>query len=133
MTEKILVVEDNPYNLQLATDLLEAKGFRVVHARTAEDGLCLARQDAPDLVLMDLSLPGMDGLAATQVLRADPRTRHLVVIALTAHAMKGDEEIALRAGCDGYLSKPINTRTFTDTIREFLPLANMRKISQRTA
>jgi two-component system, cell cycle response regulator DivK len=110
--KRILVIEDNPMNLELVTDLLEASGFSVAHARTAEEGLRLARESLPDLILMDISLPGMDGLAATRALRADAATRQLVIIALTAHAMKGDEESALEAGCDAYLAKPINTRTF---------------------
>src|SRR5437667_5282270 len=113
---KILIIEDNLLNLELATDLLEANGFAVVQAQNAEMGLRLAREISPDLVLMDLSLPGMDGLQATQALKSDPLTRHLMVIALTAHAMKGDSEITLQAGCDGYLTKPIDTRIFVDTI-----------------
>jgi CheY-like chemotaxis protein len=116
----ILIIEDNLLNLELATDLLELEGFKVLQAQTAEDGLRLAQLAAPDLVLMDLNLPGMDGLCATESLKANRATSHLRVVALTAHAMKGDEEIALRAGCDGYLTKPINTRTFAITIKAFL-------------
>jgi CheY-like chemotaxis protein len=124
---RILIIEDNPLNLELATDLLEAKGFAVLQARTAEEGLRMAREVSPDLVLMDFSLPGMDGLCATQVLKADPATRHLIVVGLTAHAMKGDEEIALRTGCDGYLTKPIDTRTFAATVSDFIASANSRR------
>jgi CheY-like chemotaxis protein len=80
----------------------------------------------PDLVLMDFSLPGMDGLSATKNLKADPATRHLTVIGLTAHAMRGDEQIALNAGCDGYLTKPIDTRTFIATIKKFIASADSR-------
>jgi len=80
----------------------------------------------PDLVLMDFGLPGMDGLGATQVLKANPATRHLTIVGLSAHAMKGDEEIALNAGCDGYLTKPINTRTFIATVRNFIASSNLR-------
>ena len=101
-------------------DLLEAGGFSVVQARTAEEGLRVASKLLPAVVLMDLSLPGMDGLEATRTLKADPKTEHLLVIALTAHAMRGDHEIAIRAGCDGYLSKPIDARAFPDQIRSFL-------------
>lgn len=108
-------------NLELVTDLLEASGFIVCPARTAEEGLRLARDAKLDLVLMDLSLPGMDGLAATRALKTDPVTCHLPVIAVTAHAMRGDEDIALRAGCDGYLTKPIDTRTFVAQVASFLP------------
>src|SRR2546427_12845395 len=100
MNEPILVIEDNDLNRELVTDLLEANSFIVYQAREAEQGLRLAREYMPDLVLMDLSLPGMDGLAATRALREDPAIQHLTVIALTAHAMKGDEQTALRAGCD---------------------------------
>src|SRR5450631_4179313 len=96
--KKILIIEDNLLNLELATDLLEANGFVVSSAPTAEEGLRLARALLPDLVLMDFSLPGMDGLSATKHLKADPATRHLTVVGLTANAMKGDEEIALNAG-----------------------------------
>jgi CheY-like chemotaxis protein len=120
MRTKILIIEDNETNLELAATLLESKGFTVISARTAEDGLRLAQQLLPDLILMDFSLPGMDGLSATKNLRANPVTRHLAVIGLSANAMKGDEEIALNAGCNGYLTKPINTRTFVSTIESFI-------------
>ena len=121
---KILIIEDNLMNLELATDLLEANGFVVASAQTAEEGLRLAHELLPDLVLMDISLPGMDGLCATRELKSDPATRHLTVVGLTAHAMKGDEQIALNAGCDGYLTKPIDTRTFIATVNKFIALAN---------
>ena len=97
---KILIIEDNLLNLELATDLLEANGFVVSSAQTAEEGLRMAREILPDLVLMDFGLPGVDGLCATKDLKADPATRHLTVVGLTAHAMRGDEEIALNAGTD---------------------------------
>jgi CheY-like chemotaxis protein len=124
---RILIIEDNLLNLELAADLLKANGFIVYSARTAEEGLRMARELLPDLVLMDFGLPGMDGLGATQVLKADPATRHLTIIGLSAHAMKGDEGIALNAGCDGYLTKPIHTRTFTETIRRFIASASERQ------
>ena len=127
-TATILIIEDNQFNLELATDLLEANCFKVWHARTAEEGLRLAGRLAPDLILMDLSLPGMDGLAATRALKTQPSTRHLKVIALTAHAMKGDQEIATRAGCDGYLIKPIDTRTFARRVAEFIALPNLQPL-----
>ena len=123
----ILIIEDNLLNLELATDLLEANGFSVLQAQNAEIGLRLAREALPDLVLMDLSLPGMDGLQATKALKKDPATRHLIVIALTAHAMKGDQEIALSANCDGYLTKPIDTRIFVDTISSIIKDASGNK------
>lgn len=127
---RILIIEDNLLNLELATDLLEANGFAVSSAPTAEEGLRLAREVAPDLVLMDFTLPGMDGLSATRKLKADPATHHLVVVGLTADAMKGDEEAALAAGCDGYLTKPINTRTFVATVAQFIPVASRRRAKQ---
>src|SRR2546425_42310 len=105
MSNTILVIEDNDLNAELVTDLLEVRGFLVLRATGAEEGLRLARAHSPALVLMDLSLPGMDALAATRALKTDPATRHLPVVALTAHAMKGDEKTALSAGCDGYLTK----------------------------
>lgn len=123
---KILIIEDNLMNLELATDLLEVNGFVVATAQTAEEGLRLARELLPDLVLMDFSLPGMDGLSATKHLKADPATRHLTVVGLTANAMKGDEQIALNAGCDGYLTKPIDTRTFAATVKQFIASADSR-------
>lgn len=127
---KILIIEDNLLNLELATDLLAANGFVVSSAPTAEEGLRLARELLPDLVLMDFSLPGMDGLSATKHLKANPATRHLAVVGLTAHAMKGDEETALNAGCDGYLSKPIDTRTFVATVTKFIASANLRQTNK---
>ena len=120
---KILIIEDNELNLELATDLLEANGFVVSSAQTAEEGLRMAREMLPDLVLMDFSLPGMDGLSATKYLKADPATRHLTVVGLTAHAMRGDDQIALNAGCDGYLTKPIDTRTFIATVKKYMAAA----------
>jgi CheY-like chemotaxis protein len=125
--KKILIIEDNLLNLELATDLLEANGFVVHPAQTAEEGLRMASELLPDLVLMDFSLPGMDGLSATKNLKADPATRHLAVVGLTANAMKGDEELALAAGCDGYLTKPIDTRTFIATVIQFIASAKLRQ------
>jgi CheY-like chemotaxis protein len=120
----VLIIEDNLLNLELVTDLLEANGFLVSSAQTAEEGLRVARDLMPDLVLMDMGLPGMDGLCATRELKTNRATRHLTVVGLTAHAMKGDTEIAFQAGCDGYLTKPIDTRTFIETITRFIASAN---------
>lgn len=117
----ILIIEDNEMNLELATTLLEMNGFAVVSARTGEEGLQLAHKLLPDLILMDFSLPGMDGLTVTRNLKTNPTTCHLAVIGLSANAMKGDEQVALNAGCDGYLTKPIDTRTFVSTIKNFIP------------
>ena len=120
----ILIIEDNLMNLELAADLLESHGFVVASALTAEEGLRCARALQPDLVLMDFSLPGMDGLSATRNLKADPATRHLIVVGLTANAMKGDEQTALAAGCDGYLTKPIDTHSFIGAVTKFIASAN---------
>lgn len=116
----ILVIEDQPLNLELVTDLLEAAAHTVRQARSAEEGLRQAREDPPDLILMDIRLPGMDGHAAVRVLKDDPRTRHIPAVALTAQAMKGDDEQARAAGFDGYITKPIDTRTFAQTVARFL-------------
>jgi two-component system cell cycle response regulator DivK len=118
--KRILIVEDNPMNLDLVADLLEVHGYDVLRAETALKGIQMARTEQPDLVLMDVSLPDLDGLEATRQLRADPATQHLMVVALTAHAMKGDEELARAAGCQGYLTKPIDTRNFPRQIGQFL-------------
>jgi CheY-like chemotaxis protein len=116
----VLVVEDNERNRKLVRDVLSHAGFSVIEATTAEDGVALAGERSPDLVLMDLQLPGMDGLAALQQLRADPRTKCIPVVAVTAYAMKDDRERVLSAGFDGYLEKPISVRTFPGQVRAFL-------------
>ncbi len=121
--KKILIVEDNPMNLELATDLLEASGYVIIQAGTAEEGIKLASAEFSDLILMDIGLPGMDGLEATGVLKQDPTTKDIPVIAMTAHAMKGDEEKALTAGCAGYITKPIDTREFSKTVTRFIDSA----------
>jgi len=122
----VLIIEDNPLNVELASDLLETRGFSIRSTNTAEEGTRIAREWLPDLVLMDISLPGMDGLCAARALRADRATAHLTIVGLTAHAMKGDEGIALGAGFDAYLTKPINTRTFVDTITELIAAHSKR-------
>ena len=121
MTYMILVVEDNERNLKLLRDVLEYAGYDVRAARTAEDGITLALNEPPDLVLMDLKLPGIDGVEALRRLRESPRTADIPVIAVTAQAMKQDRERALWAGFDGYVVKPITVRTFPDQVRRFLP------------
>ena len=112
----VLVVEDNPANMTLATFLLKSAGYAVLSATDAEAGLALARAEQPDLVLMDIQLPGMDGLQACAILKKDATTRDIPVIALTALAMKGDEERIRAAGCDGYIAKPLAYREFLATI-----------------
>jgi two-component system cell cycle response regulator DivK len=113
---KVLVVEDNPANMTLATFLLQSAGHTVLSAKDAETGLALARVEQPDLILMDIQLPGMDGLQATALLKSEPSTRAIPVIALTALAMKGDEQRILTAGCDGYIAKPLAYKEFLATI-----------------
>ena len=113
---KVLVVEDNPANMTLATFLLESVGHAVLKATDAEAGVASARIDHPDLILMDIQLPGMDGLAAIKLLKADATTRDIPVIALTALAMKGDEARIRAAGCDGYISKPLSYKDFLATV-----------------
>ena len=112
----VLVVEDNPANMTLATFLLKSAGYAVLSATDAEAGLALARAEQPDLVLMDIQLPGMDGLQACAILKKDTTTRDIHVIALTALAMKGDEERIRAAGCDGYIAKPLAYREFLATV-----------------
>jgi len=113
---KILVVEDNPANMTLAIFLLESAGHSVLSATNAETGLTVARDERPDLILMDIQLPGMDGLAATVLLKADEATRAIPVIALTALAMRGDEERLRAAGCNGYIAKPLAYKDFLEVI-----------------
>ena len=120
MTYVILVVEDNERNLKLLRDVLEYAGYDVRVARTAEDGITSAVSEPPDLVLMDLQLPGIDGMEALRRLRESPRTADIPVVAVTAQAMKQDRERALDAGFNGYVEMPITVRAFPDQVRRFL-------------
>jgi two-component system cell cycle response regulator DivK len=113
---KVLIVEDNPANMKLAAFLLQSAGHTVLSATDAEVGLALARDEHPNLILMDIQLPGLDGLEATVLLKRDDATRDIPVIALTALAMKGDEERIRAAGCDGYIAKPMAYRDFLATV-----------------
>jgi two-component system, cell cycle response regulator DivK len=113
---RVLIVEDNPTNMTLAVFLLQSVGHTVLSATDAEAGLTLARDEQPDLILMDIQLPGMDGLEATALLKRDDATRAIPVIALTALAMKGDEERIRAAGCDGYIAKPMRYKNFLAAI-----------------
>jgi len=117
---EILIVEDNPDNMLLTVMLLESVGHTVLSAVDAEAGLTMARGERPDLILMDIQLPGMDGLEATVLLKADPLTRAVPIIALTALAMKGDEERIRAAGCDGYIAKPIGIQDFLGNVTAHL-------------
>jgi two-component system cell cycle response regulator DivK len=124
---KVLIIEDNPANMTLATFLLQSAGHSVLAARDAESGLTLARAEQPDLVLMDIQLPGMDGLEATALLKGDEATRDIPVVALTALAMKGDEERIRGAGCDGYIAKPLAYKDFLATISWHLAKAPLQR------
>ncbi len=119
--KKVLVVEDNAANMTLAKFLLESAGHSVLAATDAESALALARREQPNLILMDIQLPGMDGLDATVLLKQDAATRDIPVIALTALAMKGDEERIRAAGCDGYIAKPMRYKEFLKEIAARLP------------
>ena len=113
----ILIIEDNDKNLKLVRDVLQVKGYETIEAGTAEDGIVLARSRMPDLVLMDIQLPGMNGIDALKVLRADAATARIPVIAVTASVMQQDRNLITEAGFDGYIGKPINLKEFIDTVR----------------
>lgn len=117
MSTCILVVDDNPTNLKLASELLEMEGYEVLRASDAEQAQSILGEARPELILMDIALPGMDGLELTRKLKSTPGLAHIPIIALSAFAMKGDEEKALASGCDGYITKPINTRTFPAQVK----------------
>ena len=118
--ELILVVEDNDKNRKLVRDVLTATGYRLVEAATGEDGVRLAREHRPNLILMDIQLPGIDGMEALRRLRADEATRPIPVIAVTASAMTHDRQKIMAAGFDGYQSKPISVRPFLEAVRQML-------------
>lgn len=121
--ERILLVEDNPQNRRLAQFLLKSRGYVVLEATTGQEALELARTHRPDLILMDLQLPGLDGFAATRLLKQDAVTRDIPVVALTAYAMRGDRERAAEAGCHGYITKPINVQDFQAAVSRYLAAA----------
>ena len=118
--QKILIVEDNLTNLKLFSRILKKSSYEVFEAGAADAGIAIAREVMPDLILMDIQLPGMDGLTAANILKKDPKTKKIPVVALTAHVMKGDDEKILAGGCDGYISKPIRYKEFLSTVKEFL-------------
>lgn len=120
MKDLILIVEDNDKNLKLARDLLRYHGFETIEATNAEEGIPLARERKPRLVLMDIQLPGMDGVSALERLRADARTADIPVVALTASVMKEDRERFDRAGFDGFITKPIDVKSFPEQIRGYI-------------
>lgn len=118
--EKILIVEDNPINQKLAKLLLKVEGYEVETADDANDALKVLETFHPILILMDIQLPGKNGLELTRELKSDPKFKDILIVALTAYAMKGDEEKALLAGCDGYMTKPISAISFPNDIAEYL-------------
>lgn len=120
MKKEILIVEDNPANMKLASFLLEHAGYGVLQAGNAVEGIALARAHFPSLILMDIQLPGMDGLEATRIIKADVLLRGIKVVALTAFAMKDDEQRILAAGCDAYIAKPIQYRAFLAEVARLL-------------
>lgn len=117
---RILIIEDTPANLLLTTAILEGAGHQTVSAATAEHGLRISSSEPVDVILMDMRLPGMDGMTATRLLKDDPRTSHIPVIALTASAMKGDEQRMRAGGCSGYVAKPIRYQALLQAIDEVL-------------
>ena len=118
--KRILVVEDDELNMKLVGDVLKLAHYALLEATDAETGIQLAREQHPDLILMDIHLPGMDGLTATRLIREDKDLRDIPVVALTSYAMEGDEEKAYAAGCAGYLPKPIDTRSFLESVSKFI-------------
>jgi two-component system cell cycle response regulator DivK len=118
MSDLILIVEDNEKNMKLARDLLEYHGFTIATATNAEDGLALARSKTPQLILMDIQLPGMDGVTALAQLRSDAGTSHIPVVAMTASVMREDRERFDKAGFDGFITKPIDVRAFPQQVRD---------------
>lgn len=121
MSASVLVVDDNATNLKLVCDVLEVEGFQILRASDAEEARRVLRTNpVPDVILMDIQMPGMDGLELTRLLKADPTFTNVTIIALTAFAMKGDDQKARDAGCDGYITKPIDTRRLAEQIDELM-------------
>ncbi len=127
MRTKVLVIEDNEQNLYLTTFLLESAGLEVIQARDGRKGIDAAHRLTPDLILLDIQLPSMDGYAVARELRKDARLVHIHIVAVTSYAMLGDRDKAMKAGCTGYIEKPINPETFLDDIAHYLPPATRSK------
>jgi two-component system cell cycle response regulator DivK len=121
MTKRVLLVEDNPHNRKIFSGMLTHSGFEVVEAEDGHQAIAEMARRLPDIVLMDLSIPGIDGWEVTRRFKADPRTKAIPIIALTAHAMRGDEERAREAGCDHYLAKPVSPKKVVEEVRKLLP------------
>lgn len=124
MASTILIVEDNELNMKLFHDLLEAHGYKTLQTRNGIDAIALARKHRPDLIVMDIQLPEVSGLDVTKWLKEDDSLRHIPIVAVTAFAMKGDEERIREGGCEAYVSKPISVARFLDTVRQLLPPAS---------
>lgn len=121
MGKRILIVEDQEDNRAILRDLLGAAGYEFVEATTGEDGIRMAERERPDLILMDIQLPGMDGYEATQRIKSNPALKSIPIVAVTSYALSGDEAKAREAGCDGYVAKPFSPRRLLATVRQFLP------------
>jgi len=121
MTKRILVVEDTEDNRQIMRDLLSSAGYDLVEAQDGVEGVAMAKSQRPDLILMDIQLPGLDGYEATRRIKADPALSHIPVIAVTSYALSGDEAKTRAAGCDGYVAKPFSPRQLLQKVREYLP------------
>lgn len=121
MSKRILVVEDQEDNRRIVRDLVTASGYELIEATTGEEGVTLATRERPDLILMDIQLPGLDGYQVTRLIKADAALRHIPIIAVTSYALSGDDQKAFAAGCDGYVTKPYSPRLLLAKIREFLP------------
>ena len=120
MGRVILIVEDDPRNLKLIRDLLQIRGYTTLEATDGKQGVDMARAKMPDLILMDIQMPVMDGFEATSILKADPVTKSITIVALTAFAMQGDREKCMEAGFNDYITKPLDTRAFMTKIKEYL-------------
>ncbi len=121
MSRRILVVEDHEENRNIVRDLLQSAGYEMIEALTGEEGVALAERERPDLILMDIQLPGFDGYEATRQIKANPALRAIPIIAVTSYALSGDDQKALAAGCDAYVTKPFSPRALLAKIREYVP------------
>lgn len=121
MSKRILLIEDHEDNRRIVRDLLTSVGYELIEAVTGEDGVALAEQHRPDLILMDVLLPGLNGYDATRLIKAKPELKQIPIIAVTSYALSGDDVKALEAGCDAYIAKPFSPRELLAKIREFLP------------
>ncbi len=123
MSKRLLVIEDHEDNRRIMNFTLSAAGFEMIEAVTGDEGVAMAESERPDLILMDIQLPGIDGYEATRIIKAKPALRHIPIIAVTSYALSGDKVKAKEAGCDAYLAKPFRPRELLATVREFLPAA----------